>query len=83
MADHNLLGKAGEHEAVEFLVRQGFTVRETNWRMGKLEIDIIAAYLYQQGTLKAGLTHDKQLKEAVRLLNSPAEYAKLLKVQKR
>ena len=42
MADHNLLGKAGEHEAVEFLVRQGFTVRETNWRMGKLEIDIIA-----------------------------------------
>jgi carboxyl-terminal processing protease len=48
-----------------------------------IEIDIIAAYLYQQGTLKAGLTHDKQLKEAVRLLNSPAEYAKLLKVQKR
>ncbi len=42
MAEHNLLGKAGEHEAVEFLVRQGLTVRETNWRMGKLEIDIIA-----------------------------------------
>ena len=42
MADHNLLGKAGEQEAVEFLVRQGFTVRETNWRLGKLEIDIIA-----------------------------------------
>ena len=48
-----------------------------------IETDIIAAYLYQQGTLKAGLTHDKQLKEAVRLLNSPAEYAKLLKPQKR
>ena len=42
MAEHILLGKAGEHEAVEFLVRQGLTVRETNWRMGKLEIDIIA-----------------------------------------
>lgn len=42
MAEHNLLGKAGEQEAVEFLVRQGFTIRETNWRMNKLEIDIIA-----------------------------------------
>ena len=42
MAQHNILGKAGEQEAVEFLVRQGFTVRETNWHMGKLEIDIIA-----------------------------------------
>ncbi len=42
MAEHNLLGKAGEQEAVEFLVRQGFTIRETNWRLGKLEIDIIA-----------------------------------------
>lgn len=42
MAEHNLLGKAGEQEAMAFLVRQGFTVRETNWRMGKFEIDIIA-----------------------------------------
>ncbi|MBR5118926.1 MAG: YraN family protein [Muribaculaceae bacterium] len=42
MAQHNILGKAGEHEAVDFLVRQGFTIRETNWRMNKLEIDIIA-----------------------------------------
>ena len=42
MARHNELGKAGEHEAVEFLIKQGFTIRETNWRMGKLEIDIIA-----------------------------------------
>ncbi len=42
MAQHNLLGKAGEREAVDFLIRQGFTIRETNWRMGKLEVDIIA-----------------------------------------
>ncbi len=42
MAQHNLLGKAGESEAVNFLVQRGFTVRETNWRIGKLEIDIIA-----------------------------------------
>jgi len=42
MAQHNLLGKEGEREAVDFLIKQGFTIRETNWRMGKLEIDIIA-----------------------------------------
>ena len=42
MAQHNELGKAGEQEAAEFLVKQGFIIRETNWRMGKLEIDIIA-----------------------------------------
>ncbi len=42
MAQHNLLGKAGENEAVEFLIKQGLTIRETNWRMNKMEIDIIA-----------------------------------------
>lgn len=42
MAQHNQLGKAGEKEAMEFLIKQGVTIRETNWRMDKLEIDIIA-----------------------------------------
>jgi len=42
MARHNQLGMAGEKEAVEFLIKQGLTIRETNWRMDKLEIDIIA-----------------------------------------
>ncbi len=42
MAQHNQLGKAGEKEAMEFLIKQGLTIRETNWRMDKLEIDIIA-----------------------------------------
>ncbi|MBR5086716.1 MAG: YraN family protein [Muribaculaceae bacterium] len=42
MAQHNLLGKIGEKEAVDFLIKQGFTIRETNWRMDKMEIDIIA-----------------------------------------
>ncbi len=39
---HIELGKAGERLAVDFLIKQGFTIRETNWRMDKLEIDIIA-----------------------------------------
>lgn len=42
MAKHNELGKQGEQAAWEFLVGKGYTVRETNWRVGKLEIDIVA-----------------------------------------
>ena len=42
MARHNQLGKAGEQAACEFLISKGYTVRETNWRVGKLEIDIVA-----------------------------------------
>lgn len=42
MASHNELGKAGEQAACEFLITKGFTIRETNWRMNHLEVDIIA-----------------------------------------
>lgn len=42
MAQHNSTGKTGEQIACEFLIAKGFTIRETNWRMGKLEIDIVA-----------------------------------------
>lgn len=42
MAQHNKLGKDGEHAACEFLISKGYTVHETNWRMGRMEIDIIA-----------------------------------------
>lgn len=47
-----------------------------------LELDIIAAYYYQAGSIEAGLQHDKQLKEAVRLLQSPEEYRKQLTPKK-
>ena len=42
MARHNQLGQAGEQAACDFLIAKGYTVRETNWRVGKLEIDIVA-----------------------------------------
>ena len=42
MAWNNLIGKKGEQAACEFLIGRGYTVRETNWRMGHLEIDIVA-----------------------------------------
>lgn len=42
MAWHNQIGKEGEQAAYEYLISKGYTVRETNWRMGHLEIDIVA-----------------------------------------
>lgn len=35
-------GKNGEQEAVSFLKNLGFQILETNWRVRKLEVDIIA-----------------------------------------
>lgn len=43
-----------------------------------LELDIVAAYYYQAGSIEAGLNYDKQVKEAERLLKSPEEYQKIL-----
>ena len=47
-----------------------------------LELDIITAYYYQAGGIEAGLQYDKQLKEAIRILQSPEEYKKLLRPKK-
>lgn len=42
MAKHNIFGVEGERIATEFLMKQGMVIRESNWRIGHLEIDIIA-----------------------------------------
>ena len=42
MAEHNEKGKEGEEEAIRFLRGKGFLILETNWRIRKLEADIIA-----------------------------------------
>lgn len=44
-----------------------------------LENDIVAVYYYQGGAIRNSLRYDKQVKEAVRLLNTPEEYKKLLR----
>ncbi len=41
MARHNALGKAGEEAAKEYFIKKGFTIRETNWRCGNLELDLV------------------------------------------
>lgn len=43
-----------------------------------LELEIITAYYYQAGAIEAGLKYDKQLTEAVHLLQSPDEFRQLL-----
>ena len=42
MAAHNDFGKEGEREAVDFLVKEGHTILECNFRYGHAEIDIIS-----------------------------------------
>lgn len=42
MARHNLLGKWGEQLAVDTLATLGYSIVETNWHMGRIEIDIVA-----------------------------------------
>lgn len=42
MGQSKELGKEGELAACQFLIARGYTVRETNWRLGHLEIDIVA-----------------------------------------
>lgn len=42
MAQHNETGKIGEEIAVGFLRKKGYKILETNWRIEKWEVDIIA-----------------------------------------
>ena len=42
MASHNELGKWGEDVAADFLLRQGYTIIERDWKSGHRDLDIIA-----------------------------------------
>ena len=48
MAQHNDTGNWGEALARQCLEEKGFAILETNWRKGKLEVDIIA---YKEGLI--------------------------------
>ena len=42
MAEFHELGEKGEDMAAAYLQKKGYTILETNWRKGSLEVDIIA-----------------------------------------
>ena len=42
MALHNDIGHLGEDATCEYLTKHGYKIRERNWRLGNIEIDIIA-----------------------------------------
>lgn len=42
MAEHNELGKEGEQLAADYLIKNGYEIKERNWRFQKAEVDIIA-----------------------------------------
>lgn len=42
MAKHHDIGKWGENMASTWLKENGFTIQERNWKIGHLEIDLIA-----------------------------------------
>lgn len=66
------LEKKLKHDVASDLDKHRETIQQI------LELDIISAYYFQGGSIEAGLCYDKQLKEAERLLKTPAEYRKIL-----
>ena len=42
MAQHNQLGAEGEKAAQQHLMENGFVIREVNWKLNRLELDIVA-----------------------------------------
>lgn len=44
--NNTLVWKKGEEEATNYLIAQGHTILERNWRVGHLEIDIISFSSY-------------------------------------
>ncbi|MDY7395930.1 YraN family protein [Aureibaculum sp. 2210JD6-5] len=51
MADHNELGKKGEELAIAYLKKNGYKIRDINYRYLKAEVDIIA----QKGDILAAV----------------------------
>lgn len=42
MAKHNHTGTTGEMLGAAYLIKEGYTITEKNWRHGRSEVDIIA-----------------------------------------
>lgn len=88
MAKHNILGKIGEDAAAEYLIKKGYIIRERNWRLEHLEIDIIAekgntVYIVEvktstMSTLNAAMAVDRNKQS--HLLRAANAYIKFYKL---
>ena len=48
MAAHNEFGIEGEDKAANYLIKEGYTILDRNWKSGRKELDIVAE---KDGTL--------------------------------
>ncbi|MFI3294781.1 MAG: YraN family protein [Rikenellaceae bacterium] len=62
MAEHNILGSEGESLATQFLLAGGYTILERNFRISRIEVDIIA--------MRDGVVHFVEVKSRVGRLDS-------------
>ncbi len=49
----------------------------------EIEQEIVGRYYYQRGKVRKGLKNDPEVDEAVRLLNDPARYKSMLRLNRR
>ena len=71
-----LKAKLDHHDVARDLDRHRDEIKQL------LEQDIVGAYYYQAGQMQVGLRNDKMLNEAVRILTTEGEYARILNGEK-
>lgn len=69
MAVHNDLGKTGEYEALLYLMNEGYTLHEKNWREGHLEIDIVAEWWGEIVFVEVKTRRDERFARAAEAVN--------------
>jgi carboxyl-terminal processing protease len=68
-----LKAKIDHHDVAVELQRRRSEIQQL------IEQDIVSAYYYQGGQMQIGLRNDKSLMEALRILDTEGEYARILK----
>lgn len=69
MALHNKLGLIGEQQACRYLAEQGYSLLARNWRVGHLEIDIIADYFGEVVFVEVKTRGSEALEDAVKAVD--------------
>ncbi len=86
MANHNDTGKTGEGMGIEWLVENGYIIKELNWRHSHWEVDAIAEKntvlhfieIKTRRSKKYGLPEEKVGKKKIQnLINAAEEYLHL------